>query len=70
MLVPRLTMRAFASAVASSRKEAWNAVCNGVVSKYYWLMSGPSQHVGHTGKTRLMTLRLSRHALIWVTVLL
>lgn len=30
----------------------------------------PQKGLQHTGKTRLITLRLNRQALIWVTVLL
>ena len=64
-LVPRLTFNTALVALAdwSLLNEAWKAV-------YWSAWNGQRGEGKHTGNSRLMTLRLSRHALICVTVLL
>lgn len=64
-LVPRLILRDCVSASLRSLNDAWNAVCKHVSQS---LNSTRAELI--TGRTRLMTLRLKRQALIWVTVLL
>lgn len=82
--MPLLICSTALSAVALSVNEAWKAVCKhhrqsvSISTKFLPLLveRGQVQVVDEsfsewlTGKSRLMTLKLSRHALICVTVLL
>ncbi len=66
-LVPRLTWSTASSAWPLSVKEAWKAVCTVVSTP---AMESKDNNESRTGNNKLMTLRLSKQALIWVTVLL
>lgn len=64
-LVPRLIFRDCLSASLRSLKDAWNAVY-----KRVRIVPQKCTRDQHTGKTKLITLKLRRQALTCVTVLL
>ena len=70
MLDPRLTCKTATSARFVSVKDAWKAVCPPRISNSERRELGRYEDNKRTGSKRLMTLRLSRQALICVTVLL
>lgn len=63
--MPRLILRDCSSAFLLSLKEAWKAVWQGQHIGFWERLQGAL-----TGRTKLMTLKLRRQALICVTVLL